>query len=147
LVNVKGGDDRFFNNIFAGGSGLAPYDKAVQPVAMDGNVFLKEAQPSKHEKEPLLKPDVDPALQLVEKPDGFHLEHAFDKAWTTERRRAPVTTERLGKAAIPGLPYERPDGTPLRIDTDYFGKPRSASNPTPGPFEDPGSGRITVKVR
>ena len=41
---------------------------------MDGNVFLKGAKPSKHEKDPLVKPEFDPALKLVEKADGFYLE-------------------------------------------------------------------------
>ena len=46
-----------------------------------------------------------------------------------------MTTELLGKAKIPNLPYENPDGSPLAIDTDYFGKKRDAGNPFPGPFE------------
>jgi len=147
LVNIKGGDDRFLNNIFVGSTGLAPYDKAVLPVAMDGNVFLKGAQPSRHEKEPLLKAEFDPDLRLLEKPEGFHLGLVFDRAWAAERTRRLVTTELLGKAAIPDLPYERPDGAPTRVDTDYFGKGRKESNPTPGPFEDPGTGPLTLKVR
>ena len=57
-----------------------------------------------------------------------------------------VTTELLGKAKIPDFRYENPDGSPLRIDTDYFGKQRNEANPTPGPFESPGSGPLTVKV-
>jgi alpha-N-arabinofuranosidase len=147
LSAIKGGDDRFHNNIFAGSTGLAPYDKAVLPMAMDGNVFLKGAQPSKHEKEPLLKAGFDPALKLIEKPDGFHLEMVFDKAWASEGTRRRVTTDALGKAVIPDLPFERPDGAPIRIDADYFGKSRKESNPTPGPFEDPGAGPLTLKVR
>ncbi len=147
LVNIKGGDDRFHNNIFAGSTGLAPYDKAALPVDMDGNVFLKGAQASKHEKEPLLLPDFDPDLKLAEKDGGFHLELAFDKAWSDGRTRKLVTTGLLGKAAIPDLPFLRPDGAPIRLDTDYFGRPRKESNPTPGPFEDPGTGRVALKVR
>jgi len=52
----------------------------------------------------------------------------------------------LGKAKIPGLAYENPDGTPLKVDSDYFGKPRSTANPTPGPFEEPGQGDLRLKV-
>ena len=58
-----------------------------------------------------------------------------------------VTTELLGKAAIPGLPYEQPDGARLRVNTDYFGKSRSDSDPTPGPFESVGEGAVKLKVR
>jgi len=139
------GDDRCFNNIFVQRADLSQYDAAPMPVYMDGNVFLKGAKPSKQEKEPLDKPGFDPALKLVEKTDGFYLEMAFDKD-RAERARQLVTTERLGKAAIPDLPYERPDGTPIRINADYFGKSRNESNPTPGPFENPGSGPLSMKV-
>jgi alpha-L-arabinofuranosidase len=58
-----------------------------------------------------------------------------------------VTSELLGKAAIPDLRYEQPDGTPLRVDTDYFGKPRDKSDPTPGPFERVDEGTLKVKER
>ncbi|MGA2255725.1 MAG: hypothetical protein ABSG53_13855 [Thermoguttaceae bacterium] len=58
-----------------------------------------------------------------------------------------MTTELLGKATIPNLPYERPDGTPKRVDTDYFGKQRNEADPTPGPFENPGQGDLQLKVR
>ena len=69
---------------------------------------------------------------------------ASTTAWAAGRTRKPVTTELLGKAVIPNLPYEQPDGTPIRIDTDYFGKPRNES-PTPGPFENPGQGELTSR--
>jgi alpha-N-arabinofuranosidase len=57
-----------------------------------------------------------------------------------------VTTELLGKAKISGLPYENPDGSPLKIDTDYFGKKRSATHTSPGPFEHPVTGQRAVGV-
>ena len=44
------------------------------------------------------------------------------------------------------LPFENADGSPLRIVADYFGKQRNESNPTAGPFEQPGEGRTTLKV-
>jgi len=140
------GDDRYFSNLFVEHVDLSPYDGAPLPVKMDGNVFLKGAKPSKFEKAPLVESSYEPALKLVEKPDGIFLEIGFGKAWT-ERPRKLVTTESLGRAAIPNLPYERADGTPLRIDTDYFGRSRSVSNPTPGPFENPGSGPLRLKLR
>jgi hypothetical protein len=147
LRNIVGGDDRFYNNVFVGGDGLAGYDSAKLPAWTEGNVFFKGAKPSKYEKDPLVKADVDPAVKVVEKADGWYLEIKFDNSWIEERTRKLVTTELLGKASIPNLPYERPDGTPIRVDRDYLGKQRSESNPTPGPFENPGAGALTVKVR
>ena len=52
----------------------------------------------------------------------------------------------VGKAKIPGLAYENPDGSPLKVDTDYFGKRRPKASPTPGPFENPGEGDLRLKV-
>ncbi|MFZ2055777.1 MAG: right-handed parallel beta-helix repeat-containing protein [Candidatus Aminicenantales bacterium] len=139
------GDDRYYNNLFVEGADLSQYDAAPLAVWMDGNVFLRRAKPSKHEKDPLLKAEFDPAPKLLERPDGFYLYIAFDKTWAEQTRKL-VTTELLGKAAIPNLPYERADGTPIRLNTDYFGKSRNESNPTPGPFENPGTGPLSLKV-
>jgi len=139
------GDDRYYNNVFVQRADLSQYDQAPLPVWMDGNVFLNGARPSKQEKKPLVKPGFDPALRLLEKPDGYYLELAFDKA-RAERTCNLVTTERLGRAAIPNLPYERADGAPIRVNTDYFGRDRNELNPTPGPFENPGMGFLSLKV-
>jgi len=146
LRNIVGGDDRFYNNVFVERADLSQYDEARLPVWMDGNVFLKGAKPSKHEKDPLVKPEFDPAPKLVEKFDGVCMSVTFDKAWAAERTRKLVTTELLGIATIPNLPYERRDGTPIRVNTDYFGKSRNETNPTPGPFEDIGTGPLVRRV-
>jgi alpha-N-arabinofuranosidase len=140
------GDDRYYNNLFVQRYDLSKLDNAKLPVWMDGNVFVKGAKPSKHEAAPLVKPDFDPELKLVEKSGGFYLELNLEKAWSIGRTRKLVTTDLLGKAAIPKLGYEQPDGTPIRITTDYFGKRRSKTNPTPGPFENPGHGNLQLKV-
>jgi alpha-N-arabinofuranosidase len=139
------GDDKYFNNLFVGPGDLSVYNAAPLPVRMDGNVFLKGAKPSKHEREPVVRADLDPALKLVEKPDGFYMELALDTAFGKRSRRL-VTTELLGKAAIPNLPYEKADGALLRIDVDYFGKMRNTSNPIPGPFEMPAAGPLELRV-
>jgi alpha-N-arabinofuranosidase len=138
------GDERYYNNIFIN-VGLPAYDPTKLPVFMAGNVFLKGAKPSKHESNPLVQPNVDPGIKLVEKSDGMYLEITLDKVWAQQQRQM-VTTELLGRAKIPDLPYEQPDGTPLKIDTDYFGKKRSEANPSAGPFENPGEGKLTLKV-
>jgi hypothetical protein len=111
-----------------------------------GNVFTKGAQPSKFDKEALVKTDFDPDIKLVRKADGWYLEIKTDPAWATEQSRKLVTAELLGKAVIPDLPFENPDGSPLKIDADYFGKPRNPANPAPGPFANPGTGAQTLKV-
>ena len=73
LHNIPGGDDRFYNNILVN-RGFDGYDKAGLPSWMKGNVFLNKAQPSPSEESPLLRPDFDPGIKLIEKPDGMYLE-------------------------------------------------------------------------
>ena len=141
------GDDRYINNLFVKNVDLSPYDTAPMPSMMAGNVFLAGAKPSKHEAGPLVQADFDPGIKLVEDEGGACiLELVFDQAWL-EKARKLVTTALLGKAEIPGLPYEQADGSPIRIDTDYFGKDRAAENPSPGPFENPGKGKLKLKIR
>ncbi|NLS93519.1 MAG: carbohydrate-binding protein [Planctomycetaceae bacterium] len=132
LLPNPSGDDRYYNNIFLN-AGLPAYDKATLPVFMAGNVFLKGAKPCNHESDPLVWPEFDPGVELVEQGGAVDLRMAVDPSWQDVRRQL-VTTEMLGKASGPDLPYEQPDGSPYRIDTDYFGEKRSASNPAPGPF-------------
>jgi alpha-N-arabinofuranosidase len=145
LNKIAGGDSRFFNNIFVGHNGLAPYDKASRPTFMAGNVFINGAKPSDAEEEALTLPEFDPAINLIQKSEAFHLEITLDPAWA-RKSRALVTTERLGEAAVPELPYVQPDGSSYRIDRDYFGKKRDAGNPFPGPFAPVDEGRQIFQV-
>ncbi len=139
------GDDRYYNNLFVGSADLSQYDEAPLPVRMDGNVFLNGAIPSRHETDPFVEREADPSIRLAQRNNGFFLEIRLDESWTEESRKL-VTTGRLGKAAISYFPYEQPDGSPIRIATDYHGKGRDESNPFPGPFENPGTGPLSVKV-
>ena len=146
LTDNPKGDARYFNNILGTQVDLSPYDNSILPVTMTGNVYLKGATPAKFEKEPLLKHDFDPAIKVIEKPDGWYLEMAFDKEWSKEQSRQLVTTDLLGKAVVPNQSFENPDGSSLKIDTDYFGQKRDEQNPFPGPFEISKSGTQTIKV-
>jgi len=146
LRNIQGGDDRFYNNIFVNHDGLAPYDKAAQPVQMAGNVFLKDAQPSRYEQDPLVQPKFDPGTKLVEEKDGVSLHITLDNTWAEKQSRRLITTELLGRAKVPDLSYEKPDSSPYRIDTDYFDKKRNTTSPFPGPFELPRGGKYVLKV-
>ena len=146
LHDNPSGDHRIHNNIFMERSDLSGFDAAKLPVLMEGNVYLKGAKPSKFDKEALVKADFDPGIKLTQKADGWYLTLARDPAWATEQPRKLVTSELLGKAVIPDLPFENPDGSPVKIDTDYFGKKRDSNNPFPGPFENSTAGSQTLKV-
>jgi len=76
----------------------------------------------------------------------MYLQMLTDKAWTQNRCQL-VTTDLLGKAKTPDLPYVKPDGSAYRIDTDYLGNKRDTTNPGIGPLEYPESGELLIKVR
>jgi len=145
LRNVPGGDDRFYNNILAG-RGFIGYDKAGMPSYMRGNVYPNGTRPSPRGESIIEKPDFDPGVKLIEKPDGLYLEITADKAWVEGTPGPLVTSDLLGKAEVPDLPYLQPDGSPYRLDTDYLDRERGAANPFPGPFELPEGGKHVLKV-
>jgi alpha-N-arabinofuranosidase len=140
------GDDRYYYNIFVGYEDLSSYDSARLSVWMNGNIYFKNAKPSRYETKPVLRSDIDPAIRLVKKSDSYVLELNLEKTLIAERKCKPVTSDLLGKAIISGCGFENPDGTALKIDIDFFGHKRSDVNPTAGPFEDPGSGDLKLKV-
>jgi len=146
IQDGNGGDHRFYNNIFVAPAGLQCIDHAVLPCFAAGNVFLKGAKASRFDEEMLLKPDFDCGWKLMEKPDGWYLTITLDPKWRDEIARQLVNTKRLGKALIPKMAFEEPDGSDIMIDTDYQGRQRNTGNPFPGPFENVGVGPVTYKV-
>jgi len=114
---------------------LLALDHSSLPCFAAGNVFTKGTQPSKFEADALLKPDFDPGVKLSQRADGWYLDITLDPSWNAEPVRKLVTTELLGKAKVPGCAFANADGSPLGIDTDYFGRKRNEQNPFPGPFE------------
>lgn len=146
MHNCPAGDARLYNNLLAGAASFGAFNGVTLPVAASGNVFTKGAQASKFDADALAKPEFDAGVSLARKDDGWYLELAADTKWATEQNRKLVTTELLGKAQVPDCPFENPDGTALKLDTDYFGRARNAANPFPGPFETVKDGKQEIKV-
>jgi alpha-N-arabinofuranosidase len=143
------GDERFYNNMFISKLNtrdMREYDKVKLPVWMEGNVYFSGAQPCNVEADPVVLNDYDPGLKLIKKNDGIYLELNLNIEQIAAKKRQLVTTELLGKAKTPDLPYVQPDDTPYRIETDYLGKKRNTANPFPGPFATPASGLQSIKV-
>jgi len=146
LSSTRCGDNRFYNNMFVGGSGLVVYKDAGLPMFVDGNVYLKGAKAYPGEKNNVEMADFDPNSKVVEKDGAVYLHMTLPKV-KVDWKRQLVTTELLGKATVPQLPFENYDGTSLRLDMDYFGKERNNQNPSAGAIENPGCGRVIYKVR
>jgi len=165
LKTIKGGDNRFFNNIFVGtggsagqvatndtrhrrvsGYGLWVYDQREFPLFTGGNVSYYHAQAYARETNGLVAAEHNPRVKLVENGKSLLLEIA-PCARLKESRTQRVTTKLLGLSLIAGLPYQDVDGSALTIDRDYFGKRRSRRNPMPGPFEELGDGTVALRPR
>lgn len=141
-IDIDQNDDRYYNNVFIGPKGTAAYDEPGFKIAAVGNVFLSGAKPSTNEVNPLVS-TVDPAVKLEQKADGWWLEMTSP---ALSGSRPLVTSDLLGKAVVPDAQFENRNGTPYHIDTDYFGKKRSASNPDAGPFQGVEKTKVRLKV-
>lgn len=144
LHDIQNGDNRFYNNLFIGGEGLVSYDDAILPVYMGGNAFLAGAAPSKHEQEPHVWPDFNPGIEIVRADgQGVSLRATLPRG-LVEAETELVTTDDLGRAKIPNLPYKNYNKEFLRVDTDYFGDRRDETSPSVGPFERLGDGELSA---
>ena len=173
LHDNPSGDIRFYNNLFVNKGDASQYSKALLPVIFEGNVFtkgsirpvsnsgekkfgelsdagrekFKNSTPvSAVEQNTLNKQDFDTDIKLTNENVAVYLELNLDKNWVTEQKRMIVTSGLLGRAIVPNLPFDNPDGSPVNIDTDYLGKMRNMVNPSPGPFEISKNGKQKIKV-
>ncbi|TWT83647.1 Endo-1,4-beta-xylanase Z precursor [Planctomycetes bacterium CA13] len=147
VVDLHGnpsGDDRYFNNIFVG-HGLQAYDEATLPVFMTDNIFVHGAKASKHETDAMILSNGDPELELVHRTDGIHLRLKLDETWASKTCDI-VTTETLGVAKAPNLPFVMPDGASYQIDTDFYGNKRKPNATTAGPFANRMSDLLITKA-
>jgi len=134
LAKNPGGDERYYNNILVGKADLGAYDRVILPMWMDGNIYLAGAKPGKVEAYPLVLAEFDPNIRVTEQKDGWYLDMRIDPKWANLQLRKLVTTELLGFASTPDLPFEQFDGSPYRLDQDFFGDARNVKSPFPGPF-------------
>jgi len=146
LSDNLSGDERYYNNIIVGKADYGMYNNTGLPVYLNGNIYLNGSKPGKDEHNPMILGDFDPMINLIEEPDGYYIKMQYDKTWAEMGNCKLITTELLGKAVTPDLPYEQPDGRPYIIDRDYFGHNRDTTNPFPGPFETPEDGEARIKV-
>ncbi|WP_051691692.1 right-handed parallel beta-helix repeat-containing protein [Pedobacter borealis] len=173
LHDNAGGGCQFINNLFVNGGDASEYKKAILPVSFTGNVYVKGAiraisgnkkrsfgeisaaakeklknVPDKDavETDFLVDENFDATTKLTAEKEKMYLEIALDKNWLIKQKRKLVTSQLLGKAIVPGLPFENPDGSPLKIEMDYFNRKRNVLNPSPGPFEIIKSGTQRIQV-
>lgn len=164
VMLVYGGDDRILNNIFSGTDGpraehetcgtscydgygsvlsqsetlanSAQFDTVYTfPVQIRDNAYVNGALPSSPEENPRTA-------------SGFAAEFSISwedgQCWLNtnlydaplDLLASPVSTETLGKAFESDQAFENPDGSPLQINTDFYGNKRGNAVKI-GPLETP----------
>jgi len=138
-------DDRWINNVFIAGGGLktAPVDRPGYVI--DHNVYLDGA--SKHSKLDVssivekARSDIRFNAETNDVTLSFNLSQAvFDSTYPQ------ITAQRIGKLSVSKMTIETPDGKPLDIATDYYGRPVNASCVLPGPFQGIAAGKNTFRL-
>lgn len=131
----EGGDWQWYNNIFADKASLVNWDVPRWPRKYVGNVYTKGVKPDTEDTNGLCDKDFNPDIHLTKKADGWYLSMNVSQDWQKGVKRKMVTTSLIDKAIIPNQTFINPDGTPIKVDTDYFGNKRKSYNPFPGPIE------------
>lgn len=144
VSDIPGGDDRYYNNIFAG-EGLEKYEKAELPVHINGNVYLGGAKSFVKEKDFVEKGEFNPEIRLEDEDGIIYLHIIYDED-LFDLNNDLVTTDLLGKTIISKQYFETTGGSPVTIDTDFFGDIRNRKNPVAGPFESikPAANKIKI---
>jgi hypothetical protein len=151
LAETHCGDNRFYNNIFAGiypeskerHSGLKNYANTFFPTFANGNVYLNNAQPFPDEIN-FQHLEKGWKIAVSEENNNVYIDFPYDSSFGKIKTQS-ITTELLGKTKVGGCTFENPDGTPVAVNADYFGNLRNKRNPMPGPFEK--SSKEPAKVR
>ncbi|ADE56130.1 carbohydrate-binding protein [Coraliomargarita akajimensis] len=139
-----GGDNRFFNNIFAGADALTSYAAVELPLSTGGNLFLGEAKALDEAKDGVVLQQFDPKIQVVREDDAVFLKLTLPD--TKVVKTSLITSETLGETAISKLTYKNYDASALVVSHDYWGRQRDSGMPTVGPVETSETGGTKLKL-
>ena len=102
------------------------------PIYTGGNVYLNGAQPCAKEQGAVVDAEHTVTLELREENGRCTLVTDLYRCLPAGENQT-VSTRLLGLAFEPEQPFERPDGSPIVFDQDYFGAHRGL-HPLSGPF-------------
>ena len=103
------------------------------PVWAEGNVYYNGAKPMS--KENAIIDEVHHITISLEEDDGNYLLKTNLHEYLPKMGNRIITTDILGMAFEPEQKFENPDGTPIVMDKDYYGK-AWGKNSGAGPFAD-----------
>ncbi len=165
------GDSRFYNNIFVGiginkgvnGVGINTYGlstlndslqlpwgntgkkKVDAPSFIGNNIYLNGALPYGEETGFIKIENHNPEISIVEEKECISLIISLPEE-ILSFRVPMVTTELLGKTKTSNATFENTDGSPLTINSDYYGLKYSKGNVLAGPFSKMSAGSTRIKI-
>lgn len=165
LVTIKGGDDRFHNNIFLGKTVETPrnkndryglsvfntsadkeaYGNRIWPVWIDGNMYFNGALPFDKEINSVEEKNTDPGYTIIEDGSKVYLQFNND-AILKKVKTHLITTSSLVRSKVAKAGFENSDGSSIHFDQDFLGNKRNSSQPVPGPIEQTDSGTLKIQV-
>lgn len=122
------------------------YAKSPLPMLMKDNVYLHNALPGSHEpsatREQKQCISISTDRSLGEICVAIESPESLTKAFASQ-----VNTAILGHSHHAEMAYEEADGTPICLNSDFFGTPRTKGHVTPGPFELQGNERAVFIIK
>lgn len=115
------------------GMGSAPSDRYYNPLPVwaEGNVYFNGARPMSRENA-FVDNSHKVTVSLEQDGESYFLKTNLYE-YMPQIRNQVITTGLLGMAFEPEQKFKNPDGTPIVMDRDYFGK-EWGENPGAGPF-------------
>ena len=134
-----GPDDRFWEKPFG------PWMLSAHlPCCVKSNLYLNSARPSAIDEGAAEKAERGIRIEL--NPEDGSAKLIVDPKALRGLSTVIVTSDCLGKSYHAEERFEEADGSDYILDRDYFGNPRPAKNPMPGPFEIEGDEPVTFKL-
>ena len=136
LTYIFGGDDHFYNNIFAWSNDkdlIACYDSTRYASYADGNVYLNGVRPPETDDGRVEAEGIKTDFELQESGDEVYLVSGLDRLPACQDRKV-IVSGKLGKTKISKSAFENQDGSSIVFDKDYFGNAREGMKINAGPF-------------
>ncbi|GHT64424.1 hypothetical protein FACS1894110_04040 [Spirochaetia bacterium] len=122
----------------------AKTDDQKLPVAIRHNVYLKGAKPCVKEPDPVVHRDCGVEFSIDEKNCKVTVKVANPKQLACDTSEI-ISTETLGVNFHAEMKYEEKDGSPIVLDRDILGRPRS-KKPIAGPIEVTGDSAAVFEL-
>ncbi len=138
LTTIFGGDDRFYNNVFAWSNDeglIAHYDSTKYLSYIRGNVYLNGVSPPKLDESKVVIRDERFGVEIIESNGKVKLTFS-NRINPTIQNTDYIDSQLLGITKISKSAFVNPNGNDILFDRDYLNNQRSKEQNCAGPFAD-----------